>query len=100
MDRIFPFIAVEKQNTNFNCIFSTIVGMELSIFCTGISLTCKAYIYLKAGKPVKKKYLSSKNDTWPYRSTAFFHEIKTKDYKIIDVNVILCNLMRFLRKKG
>lgn len=33
-------------------------------------------------------------------STAFFHEIKTKDYKIIDVNVILCNLMRFLRKKG
>ena len=32
MDRIFPFIAVEKQNTNFNCIFSTIVGMELPFF--------------------------------------------------------------------
>ena len=31
MDRIFPFIAVEKQNTNFNWIFSSIVGMELSI---------------------------------------------------------------------
>ena len=44
----------------------------------------------------------TKNSTRPYLneiSAHFTHEIKTKGYDVIGVNVFLCKLMKFLRKK-
>ena len=50
----------------------------------------------------QKLVKSAKNSTWPYLneiSPHFIHEIKTKGYDDIGINIFLRTLMRFLRKK-
>ena len=52
---------------------------------------------------VTTKPKPTKNNTRPYLNeipTHFIHEIKTKGYDVIGVNLFLRTLMRFLRKKG
>ena len=52
---------------------------------------------------VTRKPKPTKNNTRPYLNeipTHFIHEIKTKGYDVIGVNLFLRTLMRFLRKKG
>ena len=51
---------------------------------------------------VTRKPKPTKNNTRPYLNeipTHFIHEIKTKGYDVIGVNVFLLTLMRFLLKK-
>ena len=53
----------------------------------------------KTGKPVQP----TKNNTEPYLneiSVYFIHEIKTKGYNVIGVNLFPPKFMRFQRKKG
>ena len=52
---------------------------------------------------VTRKPKPTKNNTRPYLSeipTHFIHEIKTKGYDVIGVNLFLRTLMRFLPIKG
>ena len=71
---------------------------NVSYFLTNQSKT-KTFIDLK----VTRKPKPTKNSTRPYLNEIlahFTHEIKTKGYNVIDVNVFLHKLMKFLRKKG
>ena len=52
---------------------------------------------------VTRKPKPTKNNTRPYLNeipTHFIHEIKTKGYDVIGVNLFLRTLMGFLRKKN
>ena len=58
----------------------------------------KTFIGLK----VTRKPKPTENSTRPYPfeiSAHFIHEIKTKGYNVIGVNVFLSKLMKFLHKK-
>ena len=51
---------------------------------------------------VTRKFKPTKNSTWPYLyeiPAHFIHEIKTKRYGVIGVNVFLAKLIKFLPKK-
>ena len=69
---------------------------NVSYFLTNQSKT-KTFIDLK----VTRKPKPNKNSTRPYLNEIpvhFTHEIKTKGYDVIGVNVFLRKLMKFLRK--
>ena len=70
---------------------------NVSYFLTNQSKT-KTFIDLK----VTRKPKPTKNSIWHYLNEIaahFTHEILSKDYDIIGVNLFLCKLMRFLRKR-
>ena len=60
-------------------------------------------IHLKITKKTVKPVQPTTNNTRPYLneiSVYFIHEIKTKGYNVIGVNLFPLKFMRFQRKKG
>ena len=80
----------EETNTN------------VSYFLTNQSKS-KTFINLKVSKKPVKTVKPTKNSTRPYLNEIpahFIHDIKTKGYDVIGVNVFLHKLMRFPCKRG
>ena len=63
----------------------------------------KTFVDLKVTRKPVKPVKPTENSTQPYVNEIpahFIHDIKTKGYDVIGVNVFLRKLMRFPRKKG
>ena len=74
-----------------------LTNKNVSYFLTNQSKT-KTFIDIKVTRNPKP----TKNNTRPYLNeipTHFIHEIKTKGYDVIGVNLFLPKLMKFLPKK-
>ena len=86
------FFLRHREETNTN----------VSYFLTNQSKS-KTFINLKVIKKPVKTVKPTKNSTRPYLNEIpghFIHDIKTKGYDVIGVNVFLHKLMRFPCKKG